>query len=98
MKIFVWLAFLVVVVIAIFGVQNSTASTVVMRFLLWRFETSLVYAILGSIGSGILLCLLLLLPVTIRVSLRSRSLRKDAEASNREAGAATGGKGRSDLR
>ncbi len=85
MKIFRWLAFLVVIVIAIFGVQNSTASTIIVRFLFWRFETSLVYAILGSIGSGILLCLLLLLPVTIRISLRGRALRKNAEALNSQA-------------
>jgi hypothetical protein len=39
--------------IAIFAIQNSNASVVTIKFLLWRFDTSLVYTVLGSIGLGI---------------------------------------------
>lgn len=80
MQFFFWLAFLVIVSLAIFAIQNSTAPTVVMKFLIWSFETSLIYTILGSIGSGIILTLLLLVPVTIRTSLRARNLRKKKES------------------
>ena len=79
MQFFFWLAFLVIIALAIFAIQNSTAPTVVMKFLIWRFETSLTYTILGSIGSGIILTLLLLVPVTIRSSLKGRNLRKQIE-------------------
>lgn len=79
MQFFFWLAFLVIIALAFFAIQNSTASTVVMKFLIWRFETSLTYTILGSIGSGIILALLLLVPVTIRSSLKGRNLRKQIE-------------------
>jgi putative membrane protein len=84
MQFFFWLAFLVMIGLAIFAIQNSTAPTVVMKFLLWKFETSLIYTILGSIGSGIILTLLLLVPVTIRASLRARNLRKEIENLERE--------------
>jgi len=79
MQFFFWLAFLVIIALAFFAIQNSTAPTVVMKFLIWRFETSLTYTILGSIGSGIILTLLLLAPVTIRSSLKGRNLRKQIE-------------------
>ena len=47
MKVFFWIAFVLIVIIAIFAVQNSSASPVSIKFLLWKFETSLVYTILG---------------------------------------------------
>ena len=50
MQFFYWVALLVVIGIAIFAVQNSTAPSIVMKFLMWRFETSLIYMILGSFG------------------------------------------------
>ena len=83
MQFFFWLAFLVIIALAIFAIQNSTAPAVVMKFLLWRFETSLIYTILGSILSGIILTLLLLAPATVRNSFRARNLKKEIETSRK---------------
>ena len=77
MKVFFWIAFVVIVVIAIFAVQNSAASPVSIKFLLWKFETSLVYTILGSIAAGILLTLLFWIPREIRSSFRKSKLSKE---------------------
>ena len=66
MKPFFWIVFIVIAVIAVFAVQNSAASPVLLKFLFWKFETSLVYAILGAIGLGIFLILLLWIPREIR--------------------------------
>jgi len=49
MKIFLWIAFLIIVIVAIFAVQNSSAPLITIRFLLWRFETSLVYIIFDGL-------------------------------------------------
>jgi len=84
MQFFFWLAFLVVIAMAIFAVQNSTAPTVTMKFLFWQFETSLVYAILGSIGSGMVIILLLWIPSSIRGSFRAKTLRKQLQILERE--------------
>ena len=84
MQFFFWLAFLVVVVLAIFAIQNSMAPVVTMKFLVWEFETSLVYTILGAIGSGMLIILLLWIPSAIRASLRTKNLRKEIEVLQRE--------------
>jgi uncharacterized integral membrane protein len=70
MQIFFYVAFLVVIGVAIFAVQNSGASPVVIKFLTFKFETSLVYTILGSIVLGILLTLLFWIPRAIRASFR----------------------------
>jgi uncharacterized integral membrane protein len=83
MKVFFWVGFLVIIVVAIFAVQNSGAPPVSIRFLLWRFETSLVYTIMGSVGSGILLTLLFWIPREIRSSFRkSRSSQEASQASH----------------
>ena len=74
MKISFWVAFLMIILIAIFAVQNSGASPVSIKFLLWKFETSLVYTILGSAGLGILLTLLFWIPREIRSSFRKSKL------------------------
>lgn len=79
MQAFYWSAFLVVIGMAIFAVQNSTAPPVVMKFLIWRFETSLIYSILGSIGLGILITLLFWIPRAIRTSFRTKRLHKEIE-------------------
>ncbi len=65
MQFFYWLFFLMVVGIAIFAIQNSSAPPVIIKFLIWKFETSLVYTILGSIFSGILLSLLFWIPKVV---------------------------------
>jgi uncharacterized integral membrane protein len=70
MQIFLWILFLIVLSIAIFAVQNSDAPAVVIRFLFWKFETSLTYTILGSILLGILLTLVCWIPWAIRSSRR----------------------------
>ncbi len=72
MQFFYWLIFLIAIGIAIFAVQNSSAPLVTIKFLIWRFQTSLVYAILGSIVLGILFTLLLWIPRALRASLKSK--------------------------
>ena len=74
MKIFLWIAFLIIIAVAIFAVQNSAAPLITIKFLIWKFETSLVYTILGSIVLGILLTLLFGIPRAFRkrASFRSR--------------------------
>jgi uncharacterized integral membrane protein len=79
MQFFHWLAFLVVIGITIFAVQNSAEPAVVMKFLIWRFETSLIYSILGSIGLGVLITLLFWIPRAIRASFRRQKLNKEIE-------------------
>ncbi len=76
MQVFVWVAFVVAVGVAFFAIQNSSASPVTLKFLIWKFETSLVYTVLGSIGLGILLTLLIWVPRAIRASFRKRNLQK----------------------
>jgi len=72
MKVFFWIAFLIVIAVAIFAVQNSDAPLITLKFLFWKFETSLVYIILGSIGLGILFTLLFWIPRALRVAFRSK--------------------------
>ena len=79
MQFFLGLAFLVVIGVAIFAIQNSTAPSVVMKFLFWNFETSLIYTILVSVGSGMLTILLLWIPRSIKASFREKNLRKEIE-------------------
>jgi uncharacterized integral membrane protein len=82
MKIFLWIAFLILAAIAIFAVQNSSASPVMIKFLIWKFETSLVYTILGSIVLGIFLTLLFWIQRAISTSLRKRELNKENRSSS----------------
>ena len=74
MKISFWIAFVMIILIAIFAVQNSGASPVSIKFLLWKFETSLLYTILGSVGLGILLTLFFWIPREIRSSFSKSKL------------------------
>lgn len=76
MKIFLWIAFLIIIAVAIFAVQNSAAPLITIKFLIWKFETSLVYSILGSIGLGILVMLLFWIPRAIRASIQKKDLNK----------------------
>lgn len=79
MKFFYWLIFLAAIGIAIFAVQNSNAPLVMMKFIIWRLETSLVYIILGSIGVGILLTLFFWVPKAIKSSIRTKELKKEMQ-------------------
>ena len=81
MQVFLWIIFLIVVGIAIFAVQNSNAPLVTIKFLIWKFETSLIYAILGSIGLGILITLLFWIPRAIRGSFRKKKLPQDISST-----------------
>jgi uncharacterized integral membrane protein len=74
MQIFYWIVLLIVIGIAVFAIQNSNAPLVMIKLLLWKFETSLVYTILGSIGLGILITLLFWIPRAIRASLRKKNV------------------------
>ncbi len=77
MQVFVWVAFVVAVGVAFFAIQNSSAPPVTLKFLIWRFDTSLVYTVLGSIVLGIILTLLFWVPRAIRASFRKRNLQKE---------------------
>jgi len=77
MQPFYWLIFLMAIGIAIFAVQNSNAPLVMIKFLLWRFETSLIYTLLGSIGVGILITLFFWVPRAIKPSIRTRELKRE---------------------
>jgi len=79
MQIFPALSLVILLCVAIFAIQNSTAPPVAMKFLLWDFETSLIYTILGSIGLGMLIILFVWLPRAIRASFRARDLKKEIE-------------------
>jgi len=76
---FYWLTLVVVISIAIFAVQNSSAPSVTMKFLVWRFETSLIYTIFGSIGAGVSLVLFFWIPRAIKGSIRTRELKRQIE-------------------
>jgi uncharacterized integral membrane protein len=84
MQFFFWLAFLAAIALAVFVVQNCIAAAIVLKFLFWQFETRLIYTILGSIGSGMVIILLLWIPSAIRASLRSKNLKKEIEILERE--------------
>ena len=79
MQSFYWLIFLMAIGIAIFAVQNSNAPLVMIKFLLWKFETSLIYTLLGSIGVGILITLFFWIPRAIKTSIRSRELKREVK-------------------
>lgn len=76
MQFFYWVVLLMVIGLAVFAVQNSSAPPVVIKFLLWKIETSLLYTLLGSVGVGILIALFFCIPRMVRSSLRSRDLKR----------------------
>ena len=79
MQIFPALSLGIILCAVIFAIQNSTAPPVAMKFLLWNFETSLIYTVLGSIGFGMIIILFLWVPRAIRASFRARNLKKEIE-------------------
>jgi putative membrane protein len=79
MQVFFGVGFLLVIVVAIFAVQNSSAPPVTIKFLLWKFETSLVYTIFGAIVLGILLTLSFWVGKAIHASIRKKELPKEID-------------------
>ena len=79
MQFFYWFVLLMAVGTAIFALQNSSAPLITVKFLVWKFETSLIYTLLGSAGVGILMILFLWVPRAIHSSMRSRELKKKIE-------------------
>ena len=84
MQFFYWLILVLAIGMAIFMVQNSTAPSVVIKFLFWNFETSLIYTILVSVGSGMLIILFLWIPRSIKASFRQKTLKKEIEILKRQ--------------
>ncbi len=85
MQLFVWLAFLMTISVAIFAIQNSTLPLITMKFLFWKLDTSPVYAMLGSLVAGMLIMLFIWLPHVLRSSFRRRDLRKEIEILHKSA-------------
>ncbi len=83
MQFFYWLVLLMAVGVAIFAIQNSSAPLLTLKFLIWKFETSLIYTLLGSAGVGILMAFSLWIPRAIRSSIRSRESKKKIESLER---------------
>lgn len=83
MKFFFVLAFLVLVGAVIFAVQNSTAPTIDIKFLVWHIQTSLVYTILATLVSGMIIVFFLWIPSAFRTSSQKRGLRKEIEILER---------------
>jgi len=79
MQFFYWFVLLMAVGIAIFSLQNSNAPLITVKFLIWEFQTSLIYTLLGSTGIGILIILSLWIPRAIRSSIRSSQSKKKIE-------------------
>ncbi len=77
MRAFFGIGFLLVIVVAIFAVQNSSAPPVMIKFLIWNFETSLVYTIFGAIALGILLTLSVWIGKALRASIRKKEFPKE---------------------
>ncbi len=81
MQFFYWLIFVIVIAVAVFAVQNSAAPLITIKFLIWRFETSLIYTILGSIGLGILFTLLFWIPRALRASFKAKKSSHEAPST-----------------
>jgi uncharacterized integral membrane protein len=77
-------AFVVLVGIAILAIQNSAAPSVNMKFLLWDFQTSLVYTILGSLACGMMVVFFLWIPSAFKNSTQKKGLRKEIEIIERQ--------------
>ncbi len=84
MQLFRWLAILILLGVAIFAVQNSTAPAVELKFLAWSLGTSIVYTILGSLVTGMLVILLLWIPFALKNSRRRRNLQRRIDTLERE--------------
>lgn len=81
MQVFFYVAFVLIISVAIFAIQNSGAPPVIIKFLLWKFETSLVYTILGSTGLGVFLTLLFWIPRALRASFQKKKLHQEISST-----------------
>jgi uncharacterized integral membrane protein len=81
MQIFSWIAILMLITVALFAIQNSNAAPVMIKFLAWRFETSLVLTILGSIVLGILISILFWISRALRLSFKKKAARGQEDPS-----------------
>ena len=79
MQVLFFIAFLILVGVAIFAVQNSGADPVDLKFLFWEFRTSLMYTLLGAVISGALLTLLFWIPSSIKGSMKRRRLKREIQ-------------------
>jgi uncharacterized integral membrane protein len=79
MQVFVWLALLLTVCVAVFAIQNSPLPLMTMKFLVWQVETSPVYAMLGSLVAGMLIMFLVWAPVSLKASFAKRSLKREID-------------------
>ncbi len=86
MRFSLWLALAVVIGVAIFAFQNSTAPPVVTKFLFWKLETSLVYTILISVGAGMLIILFLWIYTRMKASSRGKPLNQGSGTLERQKG------------
>ena len=69
------LALLLALATALFALQNT--DTVIIQFLLWHYQTSLVLVILGSFTSGVALAIL----ASVGGRLRRRRARRSLEST-----------------
>jgi uncharacterized integral membrane protein len=81
MQVFYWIVLLIVIGMAVFAIQNSNAPLVTIKFLLWKFETSLIYTLLGSIGLGIVITLLFWIPRAIRASFKKKNVDQEISST-----------------
>jgi uncharacterized integral membrane protein len=79
MQFFYWLVLLIAVSAAIFSIQNSAVPLITVKLFLWKFETSLIYIISGSIAVGIFITLFLWVPRAVKASFQSKALKKKIE-------------------
>ena len=84
MQFFYWIVLWIIIGIAVFAIQNSNAPLVTIKFIIWNFETSLVYTILGSVGLGIILTLLFWIPRAIRSSFEWQKAREEVPRTSHD--------------
>ncbi len=82
MQFFYWIVLFIAIGIAVFAIQNSNAPFVTIKFIFWKYETSLVYTILASIGLGIFVTLLFWIPRAIRSSFRWEKAPKEVPTTS----------------
>ncbi len=93
MQWYLFLAFLFVLAVTLFAVQNSQQVT--MKFLYWEFSFPLVMLILSSAATGVLVTLLFSIAKQLKLSIQVRDLQSrlrqlEKKLSQAAAGAAAG--------